>query len=199
MNDLVQAVDCLTQHELDFVTNYINTEVEWTGTTVFSTGGVARQSDVRTGKRFCMDDAHAVTETMHNAMNRALLSYATEVSNVSDAYTNQWPQPGSWVIISWREGIQLLKYEEGEFYGNHYDMSPWKETPEHNRTHSIVLYLNDNFQGGRTVFPHRAFKPKAGQALVFPSNWCYPHRCETVSVGTKLAAVTWYYSQYTNG
>ncbi len=199
MNDLVQTVDCLTTDELDFVMNWINTEAVWGETTVFGSKGVPIPSDVRTGTRCCMDDAHPVTETIHNALNRALLTYAAEVNNVSDAFINQWPQPGSWGTNSWREGIQLLKYEEGQFYNNHYDMSPIKETPEHHRTHSIVLYLNEEFTGGRTIFPHRAFKPKAGQALIFPSNWCNPHRCETVSSGTKRAAVTWYYSLYNNG
>jgi hypothetical protein len=199
MNDLVQKVDCLTQEELDLVLGFIDREVTWQGTTVFGYGGTARESEVRTGTRFCMDDSHFVTETIHNAMNRALLEYAREVDNVDDAYINQWPQPGAFGTNSNREGIQLLKYETGQFYHSHYDMSPWRQTQEHNRTHSIVLYLNEEFTGGRTIFPHRAFKPKAGQALIFPSNWCYPHRCEVINSGTKLAAVTWYYAHYDNG
>ena len=196
MNDLVQTIDCLTEDELDFVLNYIESEVEWEQTTVFQNGGDTGESEVRTGTRFCMEDSHAVTEVMHQAMNRALLTYAREIGYVNEAYVNAYPTPGAYNTNSYREGIQLLKYEEGQFYRKHVDTAPWRETPEHHRTFSIVLYLNDAFEGGRTIFPHRAFKPRAGQALIFPSNWCYPHECEVVMSGTKLAAVTWYYAIY---
>ena len=195
MNDLVQAVDCLTKDELDLVLDFINTEVEWEVTTVFRSGGDTGESDVRTGTRFCMDDEHPVTEVMHQAMNRALMNYADEIVNISDAFYN-YPTPGSYATTSYREGIQLLKYEEGQYYRKHIDIAPWKDSPEFHRTFSIVLYLNDTFEGGRTMFPHRGFKPKAGQALIFPSNWCFPHECETVTSGTKIAAVTWYYVNY---
>ena len=143
-----------------------------------------------------MQDEHPVTEVMHQAFNRALLTYAREIANVSVAFVNSYPTPGAYATSSYREGIQLLKYEEGQYYRKHMDIAPWKDSHEHHRTFSIVLYLNDAFDGGRTVFPHRAFKPKAGQALIFPSNWCFPHECEVVTSGTKIAAVTWYYAIY---
>ena len=36
-------------------------------------------------------------------------------------------------------------------------------------------------------------KPEPGYALIFPSNWCYPHAGMPVTKGTKRVAVTWYY------
>ena len=36
-------------------------------------------------------------------------------------------------------------------------------------------------------------KPEPGYALIFPSNWCYPHAGMPVTEGTKRVAVTWYY------
>mgnify|MGYP003316373665 FL=1 len=41
---------------------------------------------------------------------------------------------------------------------------------------------------------HKTFKPSPGQALIFPSNWCYPHSGDPVELGIKKVAVTWYYS-----
>ena len=143
MNDLVQTINCLNEDELDFVLNYIEGEVEWNPTTVFRNGGDTAPSNVRTGERFCMDDSHPVTEVMHQAMNRALLTYAREIGHVDEAYANAYPTPGAYGTSSYREGIQLLKYEEGQFYRKHVDIAPWRDSPEHHRTFSIVLYLND--------------------------------------------------------
>ena len=55
------------------------------------------------------------------------------------------------------------------------------------------LGLNEGFKGGGTSFLHSTFKPKSGYALIFPSNWCYPHAGEPVEDGVKRVAVTWYY------
>ena len=36
-------------------------------------------------------------------------------------------------------------------------------------------------------------KPEPGHAIMFPSNWCYPHSGQEVISGKKRIAVTWYY------
>ena len=48
---------------------------------------------------------------------------------------------------------------------------------------------------GLTAFacPASDLIPKPGYALIFPSNWCYPHAGEPVESGIKRVAVTWYY------
>jgi predicted 2-oxoglutarate/Fe(II)-dependent dioxygenase YbiX len=51
--------------------------------------------------------------------------------------------------------------------------------------------LNDDFTGGRTLFPtlNYATTPAAGQAIIFPSN--YLHGSEPVSRGKKFVLVSW--------
>ena len=51
----------------------------------------------------------------------------------------------------------------------------------------------DDFEGGTTKFVHQEYKPPIGHALIFPSNWCFPHTGTTVTSGRKRVAVTWYY------
>ena len=101
--------------------------------------------------------------------------------------------PGGYNTYSWREGIQVLQYKKNQEYKFHHDVADHKERKEFYRTISVIVYLTDDFKGGGTLFPHTLFKPKPGYALIFPSNWCYPHAGEPVTEGIKRVAVTWYY------
>ena len=48
-----------------------------------------------------------------------------------------------------------------------------------------MMYLNNDFEGGETEFPHHnlTVKPKTGTVLVFPPTWQYPHRGIPVESG----------------
>lgn len=89
------------------------------------------------------------------------------------------------------EGYWIVKYEVGGDFKIHQDQGPYHPT----RCVSLVLYLNDDFEGGETDFPEipRTVKPKQGSALLFPSNFTYPHRVFPVTKGTKYSLVTWFH------
>ena len=101
--------------------------------------------------------------------------------------------PGGYDTYSWRESIQVLQYEKNQEYKFHHDAADQKEKIEFYRTISVIVYLTNDFEGGGTLFPHMRYKPKPGYALIFPSNWCYPHAGEPVTEGIKRVAVTWYH------
>lgn len=84
-------------------------------------------------------------------------------------------------------GTHLLKYEAAGHYVPHRDTGLGFE----GRYFSVVCYLNDDFTGGRTLFPtlKYAVTPEAGQAILFPSN--YLHGSEPVVSGKKLVFVSW--------
>jgi predicted 2-oxoglutarate/Fe(II)-dependent dioxygenase YbiX len=75
------------------------------------------------------------------------------------------------------EGLGVLHYRTGERYVAHVDY--YAETPanaEHlaqkgQRSRTLLVYLNDDFEGGETDFPRigRRFRPDAGGALIFHS------------------------------
>ena len=79
----------------------------------------------------------------------------------------------------------IVKYEMGkqEYLKPHFD----------NGVYTLIIPLNDDFEGGGTAFTHKTFKPKKGEAIIFPSNWCYLHQGNPVTSGTKRVIVTWYY------
>lgn len=85
-------------------------------------------------------------------------------------------------------GYELLRYHEGEFYVQHTDS--FKESP---RALSVIFALNDDFDGGEICFFNRElkFKLNAGDAIVFPSNFLYPHEILKVTKGTRYSCLTW--------
>jgi predicted 2-oxoglutarate/Fe(II)-dependent dioxygenase YbiX len=86
-------------------------------------------------------------------------------------------------------GYELLRYSEGCFYTQHVDS--FKERP---RAVSCSFILNDDFNGGDFAFFDRELKYKLekGDALMFPSNFMYPHEIMPVTQGTRYSIITWF-------
>jgi predicted 2-oxoglutarate/Fe(II)-dependent dioxygenase YbiX len=96
---------------------------------------------------------------------------------------------------------QLLKYNVGGHYAPHIDgrsiwVAPngdkiWRRSTC--RDLSIVLFLNDEFEGGEFVFPdlHIQVKPKPGLLVCFPSDQNYLHGVNSVKSGERYSIVSW--------
>jgi prolyl 4-hydroxylase len=70
------------------------------------------------------------------------------------------------------ENLQLLRYEEGQFYKTHNDYTPYeRECIQGVRILTVFLYLNDVEEGGGTNFPglDLTVESKRGRALIWPS------------------------------
>ena len=191
MNDLIQVIKVLEPNEVDEVNKYIDT-LNFKSSTVFGEGNKQDISPVRTSTGTTMNDDHELIKSFHLTINKALDEYKRRLINIHENF-QYYPVPGGYDTHSWREGIQVLQYEKNQEYKFHHDVADYKEKREFYRTISVIVYLTDNFKGGGTLFPHMRYKPKPGYALIFPSNWCYPHAGEPVIEGIKRVAVTWYY------
>lgn len=88
--------------------------------------------------------------------------------------------------------IMVLKYNKGGFYKTHTDDGPLTR-----RTLSIVIFLNDDYEGGELeIFSpdeknSKIIEPKMGRIVMFPSNFLYPHKAHPVDKGTKHSIVSW--------
>lgn len=73
------------------------------------------------------------------------------------------------VAIDRMEKLQVCRYRDGERYARHHDFLKRPAAAVGQRTHTILLYLNDVEKGGETVFPHLNLRmhPLAGRAVVF--------------------------------
>lgn len=76
------------------------------------------------------------------------------------------------------EDMQVVNYQPGGFFVPHYDAC---EPREDNKSHcdrmnvggprylTVLIYLNDDFEGGETIFPNinKSVKPEKGKAVIF--------------------------------
>ena len=79
-------------------------------------------------------------------------------------------------------GSQAGEYKE---HTDHYDLNP--------RVLTCSFILNEDYDGGDFVFFGGDYKilPKTGSAIVFPSNFCFPHAVTPVTNGDRHAVITW--------
>lgn len=197
MNDLIQQVKILDRDEVDELNLYIDT-LEFNPNLVFDVEGEGTKVDneYRTSTGAELDNNHPVTKKFHEKINKGLDEYRQRLVKISSNFS-YYPVPGGINTKSWREGIQILQYEKSQEYKFHHDAATRQEQKEYHRKISVIVYLNDGFKGGGTSFVHKTYKPQPGYALIFPSNWCYPHAGQVVEEGRKRVAVTWYYVDQT--
>ena len=197
MNDLIQTIQVLTPEEVKFVNAELDKkefQVSMIGFADDGTGVLSARvdSDVRSSSVTYLKDNEEVTKLMHEGINNALLEYRQRLMEIHPTFDG-YPVPGGFMTTSNREEIQVLEYVENQKYTWHTDASPMPDSKEYHRKISVILYLSDDFEGGTTKFVHQDYKPPVGHALIFPSNWCFPHCGTQVTSGKKRVAVTWYY------
>ena len=193
MNDLIQVIKILDQDDVDKLNSHIDT-LQFNQSLVFDTGGDGVKIDnfTRTSTVAPLNDNDEITQEFHEKINRGLDEYKRRLVKIHNNFS-YYPVPGGIDTRSWREGIQILQYEKSQEYKFHHDSAIRREQEQYHRQISVIVYLSEDFKGGGTSFIHTTYKPKPGYALIFPSNWCFPHAGEPVEEGRKRVAVTWYY------
>lgn len=101
------------------------------------------------------------------------------------------------------ESFQILRYEEGQFYGRHHDAGRRDHLqPAGPRILTVFLYLSDVEGGGHTRFSDLdiSVPPRKGRALIWPSvldadpegvDYRTYHEAMPVTEGVKYAANHW--------
>jgi len=100
--------------------------------------------------------------------------------------------------IDWFEWPDVLQYDPGGLYEVHNDAevydpetSAWRRAQD--RDLSLLIYLNEDFDGGAIEFPDRkqAIQPATGLLVAFPSDHRFAHAARPVSSGTRYVIVSW--------
>jgi len=107
------------------------------------------------------------------------------VSEIIKKYIEKHPA----CVIEEDTGYDILRYTEGQFYTEHTDS--FKIRP---RAVSCSIALNDDYEGGEWAFFNKKlnYKIAKGSAILFPSNFMYPHEIMPVTKGTRYSIVTWF-------
>ena len=88
--------------------------------------------------------------------------------------------------------FRLNKYSEGGFMSRHIDNIHHSHGQQYGFPQlTSLLMLNDNYEGGDFIVADNEFKTKKGSAIVFPSNFMFPHEVKKIEKGTRYSIVTW--------
>lgn len=89
--------------------------------------------------------------------------------------------------VAYVEPLPMIKYQTGDYFDWHTDLTGGFATQ---RTATMIMYLNDDFEGGLTCFEYLGLqvRPRRGSALVYCYQQHQPliHRGDTVTYGTKF-------------
>ena len=165
----------------DILNEYENSN-EWLDTTIGSKGYINKET------RNCTTIGMSLNETIEKNKNirKNLDDKVFECTKKTiKIYNEKFKQAN----ISKDTGYNLLKYEKGGFFTQHVDS--FTEIP---RTISCSFTLNDNFKGGEFSFFNNTlvYSLKKGSAIMFPSNFLYPHSVLPVIDGTRYSIVIWF-------
>tara|TARA_R110000803_G_scaffold79790_1_gene145514 strand:- start:157 stop:702 length:546 start_codon:yes stop_codon:yes gene_type:complete len=111
-----------------------------------------------------------------------------EIERLYNYYTAKFP-----IMMSSKiNQIDLLKYLPGGKYEIHTD-----HCTTANRALSVIINLNNGYEGGDLVFTDqkekeiKRLKLGKGSIVFFPSNFIYPHGIQPITKGTRYSIVAW--------
>jgi|TARA_R100000455_G_C6272459_1_gene129253 Rps23 Pro-64 3,4-dihydroxylase Tpa1-like proline 4-hydroxylase len=129
----------------------------------------------------------SLTEAKWSNFLRYLFTKAIRIY-INDTVKKNAHEIGTGVV----KEVTALKYETGGFYIYHtdyFDAQP--------RQFSLILMLNNDFEGGEIVFTTPSYEEEyriknvPGRLLVWPSNFMFPHKVDKVTKGTRFSIVGW--------
>ena len=89
--------------------------------------------------------------------------------------------------------FRINRYKQGGFMKQHIDSIHHSHGQQFGYPHlTSLLFLNDDYEGGEFVLCGDKYIEKIqGSAIVFPSNFMYPHEVKEVTDGKRYSIMTW--------
>ena len=181
LEDYIYIVkNALSVNLCDKILDEFKSSDEWVDTEVAS----GLNKNIRNCQTIIISFPHVIqkNKNIRHKLDNAIFDGA---SKCIQEYNTKFPH----CKIEEDSGYELLKYPNGCFYIQHTDS--FKARP---RAISCSFILNDDFEGGEFAFFDRELKYKLekGDAIMFPSNFMYPHEVMPVTKGTRYSIVTWF-------
>ena len=86
------------------------------------------------------------------------------------------------------------KYVPGNEFGLHTDTGLYFDLLVMEKSnYTLLIYLNDDFEGGMTTFNHYDLdvKPVTGLTLIWPAEWTHAHQGQVITTGSKYIITGW--------
>ena len=151
----------------------------WMPSTYSNGKGVVEKSE----ERVKMDECWCVEE---NRPYPLLKKSVIEVMNI-------YAQEMQYFSCIHHTDFRLNRYGPAGFMSKHCDNIHHSHGQTYGYPQATVLFfLNDNYEGGDFYVADVNFgKPKSGSAIIFPSNFMFPHEVTKVTKGERWSIVSW--------
>lgn len=187
LKDYVKVYDALDEKQCKKIVKQITSkEIEWKKHSYY---------DYAANKSQSFDDDLFVTHgtNKNNEISDDLVKLNESIWHLLKQYHEEFSFP--W-MLGWN-GYSLIRF-------NRYDKNcNMKVHCDHIRTLfdgerkgvpvlTVLGSLNNNYTGGDLImWESEKLELKAGQIVVFPSNFMYPHRITSITKGTRYSFVSW--------
>ena len=183
LNDYIVVIkNVLNEDTCNKILNEYKSSEEWKDALVAASDVAIKQ--IRNCQEILMSNPDVINKNYN--LRHAL---DNDVFTAASKCIHQYNKKFKYCNIVQDNGYALLKYEKGGFYTTHTDSSK-----QHPRAIACSFLLNDDYEGGEFAFFSRELKYKLnkGDALMFPSNFMYPHEVMPVIKGTRYSIITWF-------
>lgn len=135
---------------------------------------------------FYKDRTISFSQMFHQDIKIIVNSYRFDVSWLARTLFKEKLYIDYTDAVHWPSGMEMKPHSDNCWLDGSPNYTNW-------RTHTAVLYLNDDYEGGRTFFPEINYEstPKKGRVIIFPSGIEYLHGVTKVE-GDRYTLSTWF-------
>ena len=178
LTDFIRVYDdVLNQEQLEIILTRFRGSTQWN-----APGNDANRTDPDLRSCYTIDISdYKSNNNAHLDIDEMLFRGITRTIN---RYVKEFPM----VKLKHDTGYEILRYGPGTECREHTDH--YQDRP---RTLSCSVNLNDDYDGGEFCFFDGAlrYRAPAGSAIVFPSNFMFPHCVAPITAGTRYSIITW--------
>ena len=114
------------------------------------------------------------------------------VTDVAERYSEEVKKAKRNFVAHKTTDFRVNKYEKGGYMSLHCDNIHHSHGQQYGYPQaSVLLFLNDDYKGGQLKISNTTYNTKKGSAIIFPSNFMFPHEVNLVTEGTRYSIVTW--------
>ena len=136
-------------------------------------------------KRVVMDETY-IRDNMTNWKNLLLVT-----KKVVSLYKQKHPYM-KYFNPNRTTDFRVNKYGKGGFMSEHADNIHHSHNQQYGYpSASLLFFLNDGYRGGEIVIADKVYTPKRNSAIIFPSNFMFPHYVNKIEFGTRYSIITW--------